>query len=80
MPKKKIVRPPFAKVTAYPNCDFCKLLHNRRQPARYDGALTREGIAVGGHAWANMCNTHHRQFGVGVGIGKGTLLVKTDDV
>jgi len=50
------------QVQAIPGCDFCK------QRAQYDGK-TNMG------AWAYMCEAHFRQYGVGVGLGRGQRLI-----
>ena len=47
-------------------CDFCQILWGREQKATVDGALNVAGRALaGGYSWANMCDKHHKQFGVG---------------
>jgi hypothetical protein len=45
-------------VSELPKCDFCL------KKAKYDGRTI-----LG--SWANMCEIHFRQFGVGLGTGKG---------
>jgi len=45
-------------VDKYPKCDFCPT------DARYDGQ-------TGMGPWANMCQEHFDQHGVGLGTGKG---------
>lgn len=50
-----------------PDCDFCADMGISR-PARYDGA-THMG------PWANMCEYHFQQYGVGLGTGRGQKLV-----
>jgi len=45
------------KVKNFPRCDFCP------SDARYDGRTTAG-------PWANMCNLHFQEFGVGLGLGK----------
>lgn len=58
-------------VASLPDCDICKHVSrptNRVEKARYDGK-TKEG------PWANMCDRHFRQYGVGLGTGKGQRLV-----
>ena len=49
------------KVSIIPHCDFCDL------PAKYDGKT------IGG-PWANMCEEHFLDFGIGLGTGKGQKL------
>lgn len=49
------------KVEELPGCDFCSAA------ASYDAA-TRLG------PWANMCNDHFKQFGIGLGTGVGQRL------
>ena len=51
-------------VTALPKCDFCT------ETAKYDGK-TRMRI------WANMCQAHMDEYGIGLGTGRGQLLVLT---
>lgn len=50
-----------------PNCDFCKNMGNKTKAA-YDGKT------IFG-AWANMCEEHYKQYGVGLGLGIGQRLV-----
>ena len=50
------------KVKTFPRCDFCP------SDALYDGRTTAG-------PWANMCNLHFQQHGVGLGLGKGQRLV-----
>ncbi len=52
-----------AKVAVLPKCDFCD------ETARYDG-MTTYG------PWANMCEPHFENNGVGLGLGKGQRLVQ----
>jgi hypothetical protein len=49
-------------VDKLPKCDFCEY------PAAYDGK-TKMG------PWANMCETHFKTFGVGLGTGQGQKLI-----
>lgn len=49
-------------VRALPTCDF------GTEPAKYDGATS-----IG--PWANMCEAHFRQYGLGLGVGRGQRLV-----
>lgn len=56
-------------VDKLPSCDFCKqnpLISY--QAAQYDGR-TKMG------PWAYMCEEHFKQYGVGLGLGKGQKLV-----
>jgi hypothetical protein len=49
-------------------CDFCKQL---------DGTLTRatvDGRTVLG-PWADLCERHFKELGVGLGLGRGQRLV-----
>ena len=56
-------------VDKLPQCDFCKPnLLVPWQAAYFDGR-TRMG------PWAFLCREHFRQFGVGLGTGKGQKLV-----
>lgn len=50
------------EVLSLPKCDFCLAT------AKYDG---RTNLGM----WANMCETHFRQMGVGLGTGKGQKLI-----
>jgi hypothetical protein len=54
------------KVAKIPNCDFCKM-DGVDRPAKYDGR-TEAG------PWANMCQEHFDQHGVGLGVGRGQML------
>lgn len=51
-------------VQSLPQCDMC----GDGSAAEFDGAT-----AFG--PWANMCNRHFGQFGVGLGTGRGQRLV-----
>jgi hypothetical protein len=51
------------KVSEFPACDFCG------HDAHYDGMTRMNG------AWANMCDFHFKQAGVGLGLGKGQKLI-----
>ena len=55
-------------VVSLPACDFCNQDGHSRA-ARYDGKT-----AMG--PWANMCQAHFRQYGVGLGLGRGQRLVQ----
>ena len=58
-------------VDQLPNCDFCK--QNPLIPyqaAHYDGK-TKMG------PWAYMCEEHFKQYGVGLGLGKGQKLIRS---
>ena len=54
-------------VTKLPKCDFCAQRGMTRD-AYYDGR-TIHG------SWANMCEEHFLQYGVGLGTGSGQRLV-----
>lgn len=54
-------------VSEIPDCDFCKE-DNIKTPARVDGR-TRMG------SWANMCENHYLRYGIGLGTGKGQILI-----
>ena len=54
-------------VDRFPPCDFCVEVGVVR-PAAYDGA-TRMG------SWASMCPAHFKQYGIGLGIGRGQKLI-----
>ncbi|MEK6832674.1 MAG: hypothetical protein AABY32_01390 [Nanoarchaeota archaeon] len=59
-----------AKVCSLPKCDFCRE-NNVDTDAIYDGKTTMG-------CWGNMCEKHFKQYGVGLGLGKGQkLVVKT---
>lgn len=60
------------EVSRLPNCDFCKV-GGSLVPAEYDGR-TQMG------PWANMCKGHFKQFGTGLGLGRGQRLVKVEAV
>jgi hypothetical protein len=53
-------------VTKKNKCDFCE------KQAHYDGRTNQKGI------WAYMCEDHFRQYGVGLGLGKGQRLILVD--
>ena len=55
-----------AKVKELPRCDFCKM-DEVDKLALYDGR-TKAG------SWANMCQEHFRQHGIGLGLGRGQKL------
>ena len=48
-------------------CDFCK------RKALYDGK-TKAGV------WANMCQEHFEENGVGLGLGLGQQLISDDEI
>lgn len=59
-------------VAKLPACDICKYDSPPpglpAQVAAYDGK-TRTG------PWANMCEFHFQQYGIGLGTGKGQRLI-----
>lgn len=58
-------------VSRLPDCDICKYVGrptNKIEKAAYDGK-TKDG------PWANMCEHHFNQYGVGLGTGKGQRLI-----
>lgn len=55
-------------VAELPLCDICKAEGKGEILAQYDGAMS-----IGG--WAYMCQSHFDQYGVGLGVGMGQLLV-----
>ena len=59
-----------ARVTKLPECDLCKNENPDYTPekAQYDGK-TRYGI------WGYMCERHFQTDGIGLGLGKGQLLI-----
>lgn len=57
------------KVALIPNCDFCRLFDGVITPAVVDGATKGRG------PWANMCDSHFGEHGIGLGLGKGQRLV-----
>ena len=59
-----------AVVDSIPGCDMCAL-QGQAKPAAYDGATVMG-------PWAYMCEAHFRQYGVGVGEGRGQRLFTTD--
>ena len=56
-----------AYVRAYPDCYFCKE-NFFVIPAKYDGK-TEFGF------WTYMCKEHMRLHGIGLGMGKGQMLI-----
>lgn len=54
------------RVNYLPNCGFCHK-ENKETLASYDGRT------IFG-AWANMCQKHFEQYGVGLGLGSGQKL------
>lgn len=50
------------EVVELPKCDFCI------RTAHYDGK-TVVGL------WANMCEIHFEMHGIGLGLGKGQILI-----
>jgi hypothetical protein len=56
-----------ARVARIPDCDFHKMVGDKL-PATVDGK-TKQG------PWANMCDEHFEQHGVGLGTGKGQRFV-----
>lgn len=52
------------KVSILPTCDFCGT------EARYDGK-TRHG------PWAFMCEADFKEYGIGLGTGRGQRLVQS---
>ena len=55
------------EVAKLPRCDFCGGQPNRRL-AKYDGKTM-------GGSWANMCQEHFEDYGIGLGTGKGQRLI-----
>lgn len=56
------------KMTVIPDCQFCSMIPGMEvSKAEYDGA-TQVG------PWAYMCSYHFKQYGVGIGTGKGQYL------
>lgn len=49
-------------VQVIPSCDFCTT------PAHVDGKTVMG-------PWAYMCKFHYRQYGVGLGTGRGQVLI-----
>jgi hypothetical protein len=57
------------EVTELPDCDLCKAEgYQPVRKARYD-ASTRLG------GWMNLCPTHFREFGYGLGTGVAQKLI-----
>jgi len=54
------------KVPARPKCDFCE------QQALVDGKT------VFG-PWANLCYAHFKTYGVGLGLGRGQVLLTDEE-
>jgi hypothetical protein len=57
-------------VDEIPLCDFCKQVGRDRE-AVYDGKT------VFG-PWADMCEEHFENLGVGLGVGRGQKLIKKE--
>lgn len=55
------------KVAHLPNCDICRS-EGSTKSAKYDGKTIMG-------PWANMCAPHFKQYGVGLGTGRGQRLV-----
>ena len=64
-----------AIVSTLPECDICKVEFSSAQPnqATYDGK-TASGM------WAYMCETHFQGVGVGLGTGRGQMLLTEEQV
>lgn len=61
------------EVDRIPNCDLCATAVVPKQtPAIVDGK-TRMG------PWANMCERHFKQYGCGLGLGRGQQLILRKD-
>lgn len=57
------------EVSKLPPCDFCKQDPTvMYQEARYDGKTVMG-------PWANMCQVHFEQYGIGLGLGRGQELI-----
>lgn len=56
------------EVAELPMCDICEASMIKKE-AQYD-CLLKQGV------WANTCDEHFEQFGVGLGLGKGQKLIK----
>lgn len=59
-----------ARVSRIPDCDFCKR-RGDEVPATHDGK-TKTGF------WANMCDQDFAKHGIGLGLGRGQRLIKSD--
>ena len=55
------------EVTKIPDCDLC-LQQNHIEKARYDCKTTMG-------SWANLCEHHFENYGVGLGLGFGQELI-----
>lgn len=62
----------WVSVEALPPCDFCTM-DGRSTLAFYDGATRPSGPGRG--SWANMCEPHFGEHGLGLGLGRGQRLV-----
>jgi len=58
-------------VSAYPLCDLCP--PHQPKEARFDGKTKFNG------SWGYMCKQHFKDFGVGLGLGKGQELLLTKE-
>lgn len=55
------------EVSELPKCDICRQ-YSIIQPAQYDSRL-KNGV------WANVCKSHFRKFGTGLGLGRGQKFI-----
>jgi hypothetical protein len=60
-----------AVVDRMPTCDLCRGGGRPTEPAFYDGKTTQG-------PWAFMCERHFREYGVGLGEGRGQKLFTED--
>ena len=70
-PEIKVERGTEVLVSELPECNFCSTLDQRKQPAKYDGQTNMR-------QWANMCQEHFNEFGIGLGVGRGQRLILID--
>lgn len=60
------------KLRTLPDCNFCEAYGiSPPEKAAYDGKTKMGG-------WAYMCRIHWRKFGIGLGLGKGQRLSKSE--
>ena len=57
-------------VETYPKCDFCP--KDEGVDAQYDGKTYME-------PWASMCERHFKQYGIGLGTGRGQRYILEDE-
>ena len=65
-------------VAEFPRCNFAEpSALGQRTPCRDDGEAHYDGKTILG-PWANMCEQHFDEYGVGLGTGRGQKLILRD--